>query len=326
MSTILLASEDFSRIVDNTIRLEVVRRILRYVSPFPWGSRSAEAGQRSASLQRIVEELSSSPTNGKRRKLAGGGGALWTPVLIDKAGKIKYSGSINDHKQGWLISRQPPIRRYEDQNSDALELDITSKILRALESQRPEADSSVLEILYDCRFIVHIRTELLRNIMTKHLTSKEKCRRTSNKDTRLTPRTRILLVPHTRYFLPKVVLRTKNEITYGEGINRGLEHSQSEERYQLPSPIKTQEQSTRRAGMSEIGESDPETELEIARLSPDGKVVTTMMAFDVLGEDNKSVETDATPDSLSSPVRIDCVRILDTAAARESLPGWPFGK
>ena len=78
--------------------------------------------------------------------------------------------------------------------------------------------------------------------------------------------------------------------------------------------------------MSEIGESDPETELEIARLSPDGKVVTTMMAFDVLGEDNKSVETDATPDSLSSPVRIDCVRILDTAAARESLPGWPFGK
>ncbi|EJD02226.1 uncharacterized protein FOMMEDRAFT_141347, partial [Fomitiporia mediterranea MF3/22] len=159
-STILLSKDTFSRVTDRSVRFEIIRRVLRFVSPFPWGSIRAEAGRRTDSLQRISDTLIGTrecstkrsnkdcPSVIPDRKFVAGGGVVWTPVYITHDAKMKFTGKGKSifKELGWLASRQSPIRRYGDSAAKSLELDITKSIYTALSQGRS------LEILYDNRF------------------------------------------------------------------------------------------------------------------------------------------------------------------------------
>lgn len=205
------------RVTDNSVRLAIVRRLLRYVSPFPWGSPHAEAGQRSASLQKIVDQLwgVNSPNTLEDSKLekpwhkfVAGAQVLWTPVILTRKGRLKHRLGLENRgeRKCWLISRQPPIRnnskiRDDELNtnvSDLLVQDITPNIVNALQNG---IDGSV-EILYDCRFLLRIRVDLLPPLIADKLFNRDLGSGMST-----THSAKLLIVPYSDYYLPKIVLR-----------------------------------------------------------------------------------------------------------------------
>ncbi|KAL5532822.1 hypothetical protein ACEPAF_4596 [Sanghuangporus sanghuang] len=283
VSTILLSKDAFSRVTDNSVRLEIIRRVLRFVSPFPWGSPRAEAGRRKDSLQRISDTLTMSGEGSREtgqtppKNFVAGGGVIWSPVRITRNAVMKFSGkgcSVSND-MAWLASRQPPIR---DTEASPVKLDITSSFLLALSQ-----DCST-EILYDCRFLLHITPRLFPpDILDafKQITA-ERSRILKDQAS-----VRLLVIPHTRYFLPKIILRRTD--AQAEVLSSGDGHCRS------------QGQANAR-----------EDEHEIARLLPDGSTRTQSS----IGENNKN---GICPGCNGEAVRIKCIRILDTDAAKEYL-------
>ncbi|THG94364.1 hypothetical protein EW145_g8153, partial [Phellinidium pouzarii] len=212
-STILLSRCALGNVTDNAIRLGMVRRILRFVSPFPWGSPRAEAGRRTASLQRIVDTLWNSfehtPLSRTQIKISGrfvaGAGVLWTPVNINSDGRLQFSTKVEPGGEAWFASRQPPDRypRADTEGlsgaskQDPLKVNITPAIFSSLQK-----NMDVVEILYDCRFLLRIRPRLLPPYVIRAV-SQEYSLRTRISD----PSPKVFIVPHTPYFLPKIMLR-----------------------------------------------------------------------------------------------------------------------
>lgn len=130
----------------------MVIQALRFVSPRPWGSHTAEAFRKSAGLDRIVASLfdgSLDKTSKKRSAFSAGSHVLWTPVHIDPGGQLKRTKPIpgtDGWTEGWLASRSPPYR-YANGPSGA-DLDITSLILDN------KSSATHVEALYDNRFIL----------------------------------------------------------------------------------------------------------------------------------------------------------------------------
>ncbi|KAL5489982.1 hypothetical protein ACEPAI_4815 [Sanghuangporus weigelae] len=285
VSTILLSKDAFSRVTDNSVRFEIIRRVLRFVSPFPWGSPRAEAGRRKDSLQRISDTLTMSGEGSREtgqtpsKSFVAGGGVIWSPVRVTRNAVMKFSGkgySVSND-MAWLASRQPPIQRFRDTVVSPLELDITSSFL-ALSQDRST------EILYDCRFLITITPRLFPPDILGEFRQITAERSRILKDQ---ASVRLLVIPHTRYFLPKIVLRRTD--AQAEVLKSGDSHYRS------------QGQANAR-----------EDEHEIARLLPDGSTRTQSS----IGENNKS---GIYPGCNGEPVRIKCIRILDTDAAKEYL-------
>ncbi|KAB5596255.1 hypothetical protein CTheo_240 [Ceratobasidium theobromae] len=84
----------------------LVHRVLRYVSPHPWGSPESQAGRKFTRVQRILERvLDPNPTP---TPFAAGAHVLWTPVLIRPDNSIRYT-TTGPGCRAWLASRQPPF-------------------------------------------------------------------------------------------------------------------------------------------------------------------------------------------------------------------------
>ncbi|OCB86673.1 hypothetical protein A7U60_g6131 [Sanghuangporus baumii] len=214
------------------------------------------------------------------KNFVAGGGVIWSPVRITRNAVMKFSGkgcSVSND-MAWLASRQPPIQRFRDTEASPVKLDITSSFLLALSQ-----DCST-EILYDCRFLLHITPSLFPpDILDafKQITA-ERSRILKDQAS-----VRLLVIPHTRYFLPKIILRRTD--AQAEVLSSGDGHYRS------------QGQANAR-----------EDEHEIARLLPDGSTRTQSS----IGENNKN---GICPGCNGEAVRIKCIRILDTDAAKEYL-------
>lgn len=250
----------------------MIRRILRYVSPFPWGSPSAEAGGRSDSLKRLSDTLSNTYNP---RKLTAGAGVLWTPVFVDSDGKLlSVPKSGKGAKFAWLASRQPPIRRpspgkgsgeWSDSEDSRMTLDITSVLTSALRKDPP---NGLVEVLYDCRFLLRIRPHLLplgvRTALTHEQEGSDGDRRAAGK---------VLVVPHSRYFLPRVLFRrTRQAPPFGLAP--------------------TQEDGSGHAASNQIvdgGDIDDTVaqDAELARILPGGGITEPRTDEIQTGEDNK---------------------------------------
>ena len=132
----------------------MVIQILRFVSPHAWGSHSAEAFRKSASLDRIVTSLfdnTLSKTSKKRFTFSAGSHVLWTPVYVSPDGQLKHTKPIlgtDGWTEGWLASRSPPYRSAS--GPSGLDIDITSLIL----DKKPSANH--VEALFDNRFILSL--------------------------------------------------------------------------------------------------------------------------------------------------------------------------
>lgn len=133
----------------------MILRILRYVSPEPWGSIRAEAGRRTAPLRQIVDRIWG--VDGSGSALTGGSNVLWTPVIIHRSGEAKLRAAKPGDIAGWMASRQPP------KNPRTLDVDITGILSSSIQTK---ADA---EVLFDNRFLMRIRPHRLPNYVSETL-------------------------------------------------------------------------------------------------------------------------------------------------------------
>jgi len=145
----------------------IILRILRYVSPLPWGSPQAEAGRRTKKLDTIRNRIwISSPES--PRSFTGGGQVLWS-FLPKIAGR-------KEHSPVWIASRLPHRRK------DSLEVCLNEAFLRGQQT----------EMLWDGRFRITFRPSLLNANWAKKI---------------LQGRTWLTIIPKGIYSTPALLLR-----------------------------------------------------------------------------------------------------------------------
>ncbi len=148
--TFILAADRLSTTaMDPLVQHAIVLRILRYVSPQPWGSTRAQAGRRRESLQRIVQRVwDPDPASKTRTPFEAGAYILWTPLRICQDGRLKYEQPRRDERFGWLASRAPPPRHCKED----FDRDISAELLPSKERA---------EVLCDNRFLITFRLEAI---------------------------------------------------------------------------------------------------------------------------------------------------------------------
>ena len=135
--------------MDPLVQHTIVLRLLRYISPHPWGSTRAQAGRRRKRIQRIVQRVwDPDPASKTRVRFEAGGNVLWTPLRICQDGRLKHERPKPGERFGWLASRAPSPRLCR-QDSDR---DISTKLLP------PERHA---EVLHDNRFLITFRLEAI---------------------------------------------------------------------------------------------------------------------------------------------------------------------
>lgn len=127
----------------------MVLRILRYISPHPWGSTRAQAGRRNESLLRIVQRVwDSDPASKARTRFEAGANVLWTPLRICRYGRLKHGQPRWGERFGWLASRAPPPRPCQSDGDRDISMELSPPGRRA-------------EVLYDNRFLVTFRLDAI---------------------------------------------------------------------------------------------------------------------------------------------------------------------
>ena len=169
-------------------------QVLRFVSPHPWGSHTAEGFRRSAGLDRIVTSLFGNVPGGAPKKAAFSAGShvLWTPVYIRPDGQLKHAKPVSKTEnwtEGWLASRSPPYRSAN--GPSVLEVDITPLIL----DKKSSADT--IEVLYDNRFALSFDLRTIPDEVFERL-------RTPSVGHQL------VVAATGKYFLPRLILRAPN--------------------------------------------------------------------------------------------------------------------
>jgi len=173
--------------MDPPVQHTIVLRILRYISPHPWGSTRAQAGRRRASLQRIVQRVwDPDPASKTRTRFEAGANVLWTPLRICQDGRLKHEQPRRGERFGWLASRAPPPRLCEQD----FDRDISTEL-----SFPPGGRA---EVLYDNRFLITFRLEAVPPhdpVMASIIEGSG----------------RVVLVLRGRWLWPQVVWRRKDE-------------------------------------------------------------------------------------------------------------------
>ncbi|KAF8517606.1 hypothetical protein BU17DRAFT_49709 [Hysterangium stoloniferum] len=176
-STLAFQPYIYDRILAPQIQRAIVLRILRFISPKPWGTPAAEAFRGSTNLQKICHHLWNSHSN--RKPFTLGSEVLWRPITFVSDGEFQLAQDGNElGNPGWLASRQPPIKRHGI--SSPCEQDITSVFMFIKTEQ---------VILWDNRFVITLRPWLLpEDIQTSIISNGT-----------------VLVVPHSNWLLPKIV-------------------------------------------------------------------------------------------------------------------------
>jgi hypothetical protein len=134
-----------------------------------------------------------------------GGGVLWTPVLIrgesiKTPGRIAEFGIKQGETVGWLASRQPPLHRDKMEERgivDPLQLDVTELLTVVALNNEKGVREEVLEVLYDCRFLLRFNLTRMPGVIATAITK---------------PEDRILVQPNSRWYWPKVVWQRGRDI------------------------------------------------------------------------------------------------------------------
>jgi hypothetical protein len=156
VATCILPTSAVRSIRDPAILREVVSHILRYLSPFPWGSPAAQSHQQSSSIQRICNALQTeNPMNHKLRRFCAGSGVDWLPVgLVGDSHVLTNPDKVNAWiklkkgpvEYGWMASRSiPSWKKPKDDPS----MDVTKSLGDALAQGEAR-----LQVLWDNRFLV----------------------------------------------------------------------------------------------------------------------------------------------------------------------------
>ncbi|KAI0075258.1 hypothetical protein K474DRAFT_1664426 [Panus rudis PR-1116 ss-1] len=191
-STLFFSVDDLRKIEEHELRISFVRRILRYVSPYPWGHPSAEAHGNRLALNDIAQKIWCNEKETSPRGFSPGSGVLAWPVVIRPDGQVRSREPEPEDRRAWFFQRQPAfsverLRRLG--KSNPLFIDITAN----LQSLRWKGQPS-LDVIYDNRFLVRIRVaDLPKNLLP------------SLDDPGL--KGTVVLEPDTKYFLPQLLWR-----------------------------------------------------------------------------------------------------------------------
>ncbi|KAG8829007.1 hypothetical protein FRC17_007215 [Serendipita sp. 399] len=150
----------------HVVRYAIILRILRYVSPFPWGSPDAEAHRQWKSISQISNALWPYDTQEEldhflqydavksRKRFTAGGMVLWQPTPTLTIPILpRFDHSVGDgiarpivrKAFGWLAQRQPPYSRQHGHRSpNASTIDVTAKLL----------SRSPFNIVWDLRWLI----------------------------------------------------------------------------------------------------------------------------------------------------------------------------
>ncbi|KAF9642714.1 hypothetical protein BDM02DRAFT_1952404 [Thelephora ganbajun] len=194
-STILLSQGKISQTKNPFVQRSMVIQILRFVSPHPWGSHTAEGFQKSAGLDQIAASIfdnASSNTSKKRFAFSTGSHVLWTPVYVRPDGQLKHAkpGSGADGSvEGWPASRLPPYK-YANGPS-GLEIDVTFPMLENRSCRDP------VEVLYHNRFVLSFDPRVMPEETLKQLQTS-------------LGKHRLAVTTTGKYFPPRLVFRSSN--------------------------------------------------------------------------------------------------------------------
>jgi tRNA(Ile)-lysidine synthase len=193
IGTFLLSAHELDQIRDASVRNAMIIRILRYVSFHPWGSVGGEARRSNTSLSRIVRSVwCPHPWEAGIGCFTAGAGVLWQPVAIKHPGshvvlsdQVKREGGLKEgDRLGWLATRMPPPRMSTQWSQ------LHRNITRFLSEGRAN-QTKMVEILYDCRFLIQCNIAEMPQEVSKSLEDGE-------------PDTKIVVIPDTKWFWPKV--------------------------------------------------------------------------------------------------------------------------
>lgn len=152
-STVILRSQALSLVTEPEVRVALVRRVLRYVSPRLWGSLQAEVcgdRERLDGIVRAVWGTLHAPS--ARRSKSSGANVLWVPGIVRQNGPFRIRNELSWNQQyAWLVRRAKPIADYKLARigrANTLNRDVTDILLDGILRQ------GLCEVMYDARFLV----------------------------------------------------------------------------------------------------------------------------------------------------------------------------
>ncbi|KIY50765.1 adenine nucleotide alpha hydrolases-like protein [Fistulina hepatica ATCC 64428] len=162
---------------DDLLHSMIILKLLRYVSPRPWGSVAAEAGRSRTSIDLIKQNLFCRRSVEDLRPFTAGSDVLWRPVTY----------RVGNKQTCWLLSRQPPAR--STVGHEPLVVDLSDRLLTAV-----SADTELVEVLWDNRFLVRLVVNHIPPPVIDELWHK---------------RMRMRIVPSNRLYAPQVLVERR---------------------------------------------------------------------------------------------------------------------
>jgi len=190
-STICLPLDVIQNTKSQEVQIALVRRILRFVSPRPWGSPAAESKGDHTSFNLAVKTLYHSHSLGQ--SFTCGSGVLWVPVSVRGNGRIRRGLPLPGTVPAWLAQREPPWdpKRLEKIGGDnPLVIDVTHLFLNRDSAESP----TTVCTLYDCRFLITFDLDKVPQELLEVLRSPD-------------GNAQLLLEPDAKFFLPTLTLR-----------------------------------------------------------------------------------------------------------------------
>lgn len=199
--TVLFTFRGLAQVNNDLTRRAMLIRVIRYVSFYPWGSLRADANRRRSSLSHIMFNLwRANPSVAGPSIFTAGGGVLWTPVTtvngyIRTPDRLHVSSIREGEVCGWLVSRQPPLSQAGMTArgiTSPLRVKVTQQLVEAIQDWELSQDGQppVVQVLYDCRFLVCFDIGNIPRPLVKQLIRNE---------------TDIFICPNTRWYWPKVM-------------------------------------------------------------------------------------------------------------------------
>jgi len=162
--TFMISSPNLAKIGSPVVRESLLFRIIRHVSPEPWGHPRAELGRRKESVQRLIQHLWGS--NQATRSFCVGSSVLWRPVVVRTNRVSVATAQARSEELAWLAQRQPPLKMSSRLSQQRNEL--TMEDIYNWERRNPDEQ---MEVLYDLRFVIRIRQDRIPDGISKSLQS-----------------------------------------------------------------------------------------------------------------------------------------------------------
>ncbi|GBE81737.1 hypothetical protein SCP_0401080 [Sparassis crispa] len=198
-STLLLSIPELQEIGDPDVRVGIARRILRYLSPRPWGSLAAEAKGDSAALNNLVKKIWCIPSRIPELDpvplpFSAPSTVQFWPMVVRTDEMVRRRKVLNfGEVPVWLAQRAPPHSAKQlarEGRANPLIKDL-SKFFVGLQRR-----DKIHFMLYDCRFLLTFTFEDMPSDIFVAT---------------LDPTTKFLVKSYTSWFLPQVIMQRQGE-------------------------------------------------------------------------------------------------------------------